>query len=300
MLSNLGNALQARFERTGQLADLDEAITLFRDAVAATPVGHPERPGRLSNLGAALRTRFGRTGQLADLDQAITARQEAVAAIPADHPDRPVILSEPRGLAAGPVRAHRAAGGPGPGHHPSPGSRSRHPGRPPRPAWPLVQPRGRAADPVRAHRAADGPGAGLEVFREGAGVLTASPGLRVAAARGWGQCALLAGNPESAVEGYTAAIELLPLVAWHGLDQATREHHLREWAGLASTRQRRRSPQATQPGRWSCWRRAGHVVDSGLAPAPGPGRAAGPGSRSGRGAGGIPRRPEQAFRQPDP
>jgi len=26
---------------------------------------------------------------------------------------------------------------------------------------------------------------------------------------------------------------LLPLVAWHGLDQATREHHLREWAGLA-------------------------------------------------------------------
>ena len=65
-------------------------------------------------------------------------------------------------------------------------------------------------------------------------MLTASPGLRVAAARGWGQCALLAGDPGSAVEGYTAAIELLPLVAWHGLDQATREHHLREWAGLAS------------------------------------------------------------------
>ena len=65
-------------------------------------------------------------------------------------------------------------------------------------------------------------------------MLTASPGLRLAAALGWGQCALLAGTPESAAEGYTAAIELLPLVAWHGLDQATREHHLREWAGLAS------------------------------------------------------------------
>jgi hypothetical protein len=36
------------------------------------------------------------------------------------------------------------------------------------------------------------------------------------------------------VEGFTAGIELLPLVAWHGLDQTTREHHLREWAGLAS------------------------------------------------------------------
>ena len=65
-------------------------------------------------------------------------------------------------------------------------------------------------------------------------MLTATPSMRVAAARGWGLCALLAGYPGSAVEGYTAAIELMPLVAWHGLDQATREHHLREWAGLAS------------------------------------------------------------------
>ena len=72
------------------------------------------------------------------------------------------------------------------------------------------------------------------MFREGAGVLTGSPGQRVTAAQFWGRCALLAEIPEGAVEGYTAAIELLPLVAWHGLDQATREHHLREWAGLSS------------------------------------------------------------------
>jgi CHAT domain len=74
----------------------------------------------------------------------------------------------------------------------------------------------------------------IEVYREGAGMLTAPPAWRVGAARGWGRCALLAGDGGSAVEGYTAAIELLPLMAWHGLDQATREHHLREWAGLAS------------------------------------------------------------------
>jgi hypothetical protein len=37
----------------------------------------------------------------------------------------------------------------------------------------------------------------------------------------------------TAAQGYSAAVALLPLVAWHGLDQATREHHLREWAGLA-------------------------------------------------------------------
>jgi hypothetical protein len=48
MLSNLGLALGARFERTGQQADVDQEITFFREAADATPVGHPERPGRLS------------------------------------------------------------------------------------------------------------------------------------------------------------------------------------------------------------------------------------------------------------
>ena len=87
-LSNLGAALQARFERTGQQADLDQAITLF--SRPSRPPRRPPRPaGYLSNLGTALRTRFERTGQQADLDQAITRLLTAVEATPADHPDRP-------------------------------------------------------------------------------------------------------------------------------------------------------------------------------------------------------------------
>ena len=144
MLSSLGAALGTPSGRTGQQADLDQAITRLTEAVDATPADHPDRPRYLSNLGVTLEARFGRTGQQADLDQA------------------------------------------------------------------------------------------LELFREGAGIPTGAPVRRLAAARRWGQCALLAGNSGSAVEGYTVAIELLPLVAWHGLDQATREHHLWEWAGLAS------------------------------------------------------------------
>ena len=173
MLSNLGTALLARFERTGQLADLDQALTVSREAVDATPAGHPDRPRHLSNLGTALLARFERTGQQADLDQAITRFSEAAGATPADHPDRPAHLSNlgaalrtrfgapgsrrtwtrpspvseaagatpadhpdrpgccpTSGRAAGPVRTHRAAGGPGPGHHRLRGRR-RHPGRPP-------------------------------------------------------------------------------------------------------------------------------------------------------------------------
>ena len=76
-LSNLGNALRARFERTGARADLDAAIQAGRQAVQATPADHPDRAGYLSNLGIALRTRFERTGAAGDRDAAFQRYTEA-------------------------------------------------------------------------------------------------------------------------------------------------------------------------------------------------------------------------------
>ena len=67
---------------------------------------------------------------------------------------------QPGHRAAGPVRAHRGAGGPGPAITLTPEAVDATPGRPPRPARTPVQPRRRAAGPVRAHRAAGGPGPG--------------------------------------------------------------------------------------------------------------------------------------------
>ena len=92
-LSNLGAALAIRFARTGELADLDAAIDLLRQAVATAPPGHPGHAMCLSNLGGALRTRFARTGELADLDAAINAGRQAVAATLPGHPDRAMYLS---------------------------------------------------------------------------------------------------------------------------------------------------------------------------------------------------------------
>ena len=54
------------------------------------------------------------------------------------------------------------------------------------------------------------------------------------AAYSWGVAAAAeAGRPRAAVEGFTAAVQLLPIAAWHGLDRATRENQLKQWAGLA-------------------------------------------------------------------
>jgi tetratricopeptide (TPR) repeat protein len=88
-LSNLGIALQVRFEGTGQQTDLDRAIALGRDAMSATP-NHPKY---LSNLGAALQTRFRYTGRSSDLDEAIAVGRKAVSATPPGRPSRSKRLS---------------------------------------------------------------------------------------------------------------------------------------------------------------------------------------------------------------
>ena len=92
-LSSLGGAMQARFERTGVLADLDAAVEAARAALKGIPASHPDRARYLFNLGAALGARFWRTEATADLDEAIEALRAAVDAAPPGHPDREASLS---------------------------------------------------------------------------------------------------------------------------------------------------------------------------------------------------------------
>ena len=89
---NLGVALRARFERDGSAPDLDRAIGLVEDAVAATDPNHPNRAMYLSGLGLYLRARFELSGSSDDLNQAVDVAEEAVAATPANHPHRGLFL----------------------------------------------------------------------------------------------------------------------------------------------------------------------------------------------------------------
>ena len=92
-LSNLGNTLRARFERTRILTDLDAAVKVGRDAVAATPAGDSSLAGHMSNLGAALQARFDENGVKADLDEAIKNFQAAVDAAHANNAKRAIFQS---------------------------------------------------------------------------------------------------------------------------------------------------------------------------------------------------------------
>jgi hypothetical protein len=51
-LNNLGNSFQSRFEHTGDLADISNAISYQQKAVHLTPEGHADMPGWLNNLGS--------------------------------------------------------------------------------------------------------------------------------------------------------------------------------------------------------------------------------------------------------
>ena len=93
-LNNLGNCFKVRFQRLGELSDLENAISTLRDAVDRTPHGHPDRPSRLSNLGCSFKARFNRLGQLSDLERAISTLRDAVGFTPHGHPDKPGRLSD--------------------------------------------------------------------------------------------------------------------------------------------------------------------------------------------------------------
>ncbi len=103
-LSNLGAALNVRFQWIGVSADLDEAISVGRESVESVPSGHPERAAYLANLGAFLGTRFELTGQPADFDEVIVVTTEALGSVSDGHPDRARWLSNLGGALQGRFR----------------------------------------------------------------------------------------------------------------------------------------------------------------------------------------------------
>src|SRR2546427_391847 len=88
-----GKGPSAGTDDLDDMADLNEAIRVAEEGVAAAAADHPDRAAYLSNLGAMLLSRSERTGALSDFDQAIDVTRQAVAAVSADRPDRAVYLS---------------------------------------------------------------------------------------------------------------------------------------------------------------------------------------------------------------
>ena len=71
----------------GRISDLNRALVLYQQTVAATPEGHPNLAMYLNNLGIGFMNRFKRTGRIDDLNEAIKICKQAVAATPEGDPN---------------------------------------------------------------------------------------------------------------------------------------------------------------------------------------------------------------------
>ena len=69
--NNLDSSLQSRFERPGEITDLEAAIVAKRSAVDLTPDDHPDKPLWSNNLGCSFQLPFERLGDVSDLQTSI-------------------------------------------------------------------------------------------------------------------------------------------------------------------------------------------------------------------------------------
>jgi len=102
-----GAIMLDRFEQSGNIDEIHNAISASQRAVHLTTDGHAEMPGRLNNLGNTFLRRFERTGDLTDIANAMSAHQRAVQLTPDGHADMPNRLNS---LAASFVRRFKRTG----------------------------------------------------------------------------------------------------------------------------------------------------------------------------------------------
>ena len=89
----LGIQLLHSFEQFGDLADLQEAITLMEELVRSTSTSDDRYSAALGDLGLALSYRFDHVGELSDLEEAISRLRDAVNLTPHGYPHKRNLLN---------------------------------------------------------------------------------------------------------------------------------------------------------------------------------------------------------------
>ena len=75
-----------KFDQTGNIQDLEDAIKYAREALNKTPSNHLMLATMLSDLGSQLSDRYDRMGNMQDLEDAIKNTQAAVNITTSGHP----------------------------------------------------------------------------------------------------------------------------------------------------------------------------------------------------------------------
>ncbi|KAG9123901.1 hypothetical protein FRC07_013568 [Ceratobasidium sp. 392] len=92
-LISLGNMWKCRFDRLGDLVDLNKAIDYQTLAAQMTPDDHPDKLVCLNSIGSSCLRRFEHLGHLADIDRAIECLAQAAQLAPNGHTGKPACLN---------------------------------------------------------------------------------------------------------------------------------------------------------------------------------------------------------------
>jgi hypothetical protein len=93
-LNNLANVLSTRYEQSGRMEDLEEAInpTAKHSLLSSWPPRSFLFPQQPCN---AIHTRYKQLGRMEDLEEAITYHREALTLCPPGHPNRSIFPQQP-------------------------------------------------------------------------------------------------------------------------------------------------------------------------------------------------------------
>lgn len=236
LLASTAISLMTGYERAADpVAQVDEAIRLFREALALTPVDDPLRQRRRHSLAVALITRCELTHRLGDAREARELADAVIAALPADSPDLPgalAVAAESRLFGFGSLSSpatrdeavallRRAVEVTPPGHakrtlrlrNLANALRGRGTGR-----------RGRRTDLVEA----------ADMFRAAALEQQCQPSQRLDAARACGDIWAELGVWDRALDAYVVAVDLLHSVAPRHLVRDDQEFLLSRTVGLGA------------------------------------------------------------------
>jgi tetratricopeptide (TPR) repeat protein len=222
-LAHLGIAQVTRYEHQRALSDLENAISNINEAVVHTDDRHPKKAVHLSNLGSAQRTRFELLGNLSDLENAISNKVKAVQLTDDRHPNQPLYLS---GLGSHLLNRFENLGDSSDLQNAilnqEKAVKLTDDSHPSKARWLLNYGVARQAR-FRHLGGLEDLKASISSLKAAAQSTTAYPSDSLAAARQWAAISHFHGDLVSAVDGYRAALALLPKVAWLGLDINSRQ-----------------------------------------------------------------------------
>ncbi|UOZ11348.1 CHAT domain-containing protein [Amycolatopsis sp. WQ 127309] len=229
-LAHLAGYRLLRHGVTQDTLDLDEALVEISAAAASDqPM---DREAVLLGLASVSKTRYQRTADPADLLQAIASTHQALDLYPPDHTDRAAAVGN---LGAAYHLRHQLSTDPRDldtaidllresiQDSATAGDRAQRLVNLSIARFDRYELTG---DPADARLAA-------ATARDAHALSAAPPHLRLDAANRWGRYEIaVSGDPATGLPGLAAAVELLPRVAWRGVDQNTRERVLGDWQTL--------------------------------------------------------------------